>query len=159
MDLLRQERFDDALSAMEALPYDRSRDPDALLLEAVLLTHQGQLGDAEVVCKRLLEIDELNAGAHHVLSMCREGAGDRDSAIDHDQIAIYLDPTFAMARLHLGLLARTGGDLAVARREIGEALVLLQREDASRLLLFGGGFRRDALIALCRAELAACGAP
>jgi chemotaxis protein methyltransferase CheR len=35
--------------------------------------------------------------------------------------------------------------------------VLLQREEAPRLLLFGGGFRREALLALCRAELLACG--
>ena len=34
---------------------------------------------------------------------------------------------------------------------------LLQREYPARLLLFGGGFGRDALIALCRAELTAIG--
>jgi chemotaxis protein methyltransferase CheR len=33
----------------------------------------------------------------------------------------------------------------------------LRQEDASRLLLFGGGFSREALIALCRAELDKCG--
>jgi chemotaxis protein methyltransferase CheR len=157
LDLLRQERFGDALTAMAALPADRSADPDALLLEAILLTHQGRLGEAEVVCRRLLELDELSAGAHHVLSLCKDGNGDRAAAIEHDQVAIYLDPTLAMARLHLGLLARRGGDLATARRELAEALVLLQREETSRLLLFGGGFRRDALVTLCRGELAACG--
>jgi chemotaxis protein methyltransferase CheR len=62
-----------------------------------------------------------------------------------------------MARLHLGLLARRSGDQATARRELAEALVLLQREETSRLLLFGGGFRRDALITLCRGELVASG--
>jgi chemotaxis protein methyltransferase CheR len=157
LDLLRQERFGDALTAMAALPADRSADPDALLLEAILLTHQGRLGEAEVVCRRLLELDELSAGAHHVLSLCKDGNGDRAAAIEHDQVAIYLDPTLAMARLHLGLLARRGGDVATARRELAEALVLLQREETSRLLLFGGGFRRDALVTLCRGELAACG--
>jgi chemotaxis protein methyltransferase CheR len=157
LDLLRQERFGDALTAMTALPADRSADPDALLLEAILLTHQGRLGEAEVVCRRLLELDELSAGAHHVLSLCKDGNGDRAGAIEHDQIALYLDPTLAMARLHLGLLARRGGDVALARRELAEALVLLQREETSRLLLFGGGFRRDALVTLCRGELAAVG--
>ena len=72
-------------------------------------------------------------------------------------MAIYLDGSFAMPRLHLGLLARKGGDRETARRELAQALVLLQREDPSRLLLFGGGFRREALRALCRAELEACG--
>jgi len=55
------------------------------------------------------------------------------------------------------LLARRAGDADAARKEFGDALVLLQREDASRLLFFGGGFSREALTALCRAEIAACG--
>ncbi|MGH3087155.1 MAG: CheR family methyltransferase, partial [Gammaproteobacteria bacterium] len=67
------------------------------------------------------------------------------------------DPTFAMPRLHLGLLARRAGDREAARRELAQALSLLQREEASRLLLFGGGFVREALVALCRAELVAAG--
>jgi chemotaxis protein methyltransferase CheR len=70
---------------------------------------------------------------------------------------VYLDPSFSAPRLHLGLLAQKSGDRAAARRDLAQALALLAREDASRLLLFGGGFSREALVALCRAELAACG--
>jgi chemotaxis protein methyltransferase CheR len=109
------------------------------------------------VCRRLLKIDELNSGAHYVLALCREGARDQPAAANHDQVAVYLDPAFAMPRLHLGLLARRAGDSGTARRELAQALALLQREDASRLLLFGGGFNREALLGLCRAELIACG--
>jgi chemotaxis protein methyltransferase CheR len=92
------------------------------------------------------------------MALCREHAGDRDGARDHDQKAAYLDPAFAMPRLHLGLLAKRSGDADVARHEFRQAEILLERDDASRILLFGGGFRRDGLIALCRAELRACGA-
>jgi chemotaxis protein methyltransferase CheR len=101
----------------------------------------------------LLSIDELNAGAHYVLALCREQAGDRDAAAEYDRIAAYLDPAFAMPRLHLGLLARRSGDRDAARREFAQALMLLRGEDASRLLLFGGGFHRDGLIALCESSL------
>jgi chemotaxis protein methyltransferase CheR len=62
-----------------------------------------------------------------------------------------------MPRLHLGMLARQAGDLTAARRELSRALALLGREDASRVLLFGGGFGRDALVGLCKAELRAAG--
>jgi chemotaxis protein methyltransferase CheR len=127
------------------------------LLNAALLTHRGQLAEAEHACRRLLEVDELSAGAHYLLALCREGAHDRSGATYHDQVAAYLDPVFAMPHLHLGLLARRGGDRPGAQRALEEALPLLQREDTSRLLLFGGGFSREALIALCRTELAGCG--
>ena len=85
-----------------------------------------------------------------MLALCRESAGDRQGALDHDSAAVYLDPAFAMPRVHLGLMARRAGDSEGARRELGQALLLLKREEASRLLLFGGGFTRDALIALDR---------
>jgi chemotaxis protein methyltransferase CheR len=157
LQLLRKERFAEALEMMQALPSESQRDPEVLLLHAALLTQSGQLTSAEEACRRLLDVDEMNAGAHYLLALCREGVGDRTSALNHDRVAVYLDQWFAMPRLHLGLLARRAGDRAAAQRELGQALVLLQREDSSRLLLFGGGFGREALIALARAELVVCG--
>jgi chemotaxis protein methyltransferase CheR len=157
LDHLEGDRFAEALDSLQALPGIAADDPDVLLLKAALLAHSGDFGEAERAAGRLLALDELNAGAHYVLALCREALGDRAGAIDHDQTSAYLDGSFAMPRLHLGLLARRGGDRATARRELGQALVLLQREDSARLLLFGGGFRREALIALCRAQLDTCG--
>jgi chemotaxis protein methyltransferase CheR len=121
------------------------------------LPHSGQLSAAERVSAQLLERDELNTGAHYLIALCRDGAGDPRGALEHDRTAVHLDAGFAMPRLHLGLMASRSGDHAAVRRELGEALLLLEREDASRLLLFGGGFGREALIALCRAELLAAG--
>lgn len=157
LDRLREERFGDALEIVQGLPPESRRDPDVLLLQAALLTQSGQLAKAEEACRGLLDVDELNAGAHYLLALCREGANDRPGACYHDQVAIYLDPGFAMPHLHLGLLARRASELAVAQRELGQAIVLLRGEDGSRVLLFGGGFGRDALVALCRTELLACG--
>ena len=157
LELLQKERFSDAWDSVQTLPPESAGDPEVLLLRAVLLTHNGRLEGAEALCHELLAIDEFNSGAHYLLALCREGFGDQAGAVEQDQIAVYLDPSFAMPRLHLGLIARRTGDSATARREFGDAFLLLQREDTSRLLLFGGGFGREALIALCRAEIVSCG--
>ena len=157
LDLLKQERFTDALERLATLASGDAADPEVLLLRAVLQVHSGQLAGAEQVSKQLLENDELNAGAHYLLALCRESTGDSQGAVDHDRSAIYLDPSFAMPRLHLGLMARRSGDSEGAQRELSQALLLLEREESSRLALFGGGFGRDALISLCRAELQATG--
>jgi chemotaxis protein methyltransferase CheR len=95
----------------------------------------------------------MNAGAHYLLALCRAHAGDRGRAAEHDRVAVHLDPAFAMPRLHLGLMARQAGEHDAARRELAQALVLIKREEASRLLLFGGGFNRAALVALCESAL------
>jgi chemotaxis protein methyltransferase CheR len=157
LDFLRRERFGEALEHVRAGPPAAGKDPDVLLLEATLLAHSGQLVAAEDACLRLLLIDELNAGAHYLLALCREHAGHRERAREHGRVAAYLDPTFAMPRLHLGLLARRDGDRAAARSEFAHALNLLRREEASRLLLFAGGFSREALMALCETSLKECG--
>ncbi|MEJ0097144.1 MAG: protein-glutamate O-methyltransferase CheR [Bauldia sp.] len=158
LDLLQRERFADALTLIERLPPESGNDPDVLLLQAVLLAHSGQSRLAGETALRLLAIDEMNAGANYVMALCFESAGDRITAANHYRVAVYLDPTFAMPRLHLGLLLRRAGDFAAARRELEQALALLEREDSSRLLLFGSGFTRDALIAMGQSELERCAA-
>jgi chemotaxis protein methyltransferase CheR len=157
LELLKEERFSDALRLLGAYPVEVESDRDVLLLRAVLLAQSGDPGGAERVCGRILELDELNAEAHYVKALCREYAGDRAAAADHDRYALYLDPTFAMPRLHLGLMAKRAGDADGERRELSRAVTLLTAEDPSRILLLGGGFARDALVELCRAELRTCG--
>lgn len=156
-ECVRQERFEDAMEILQALPPASAADPDVQLLRALLLTNRGEVAEAERVCQQVLACDELNAGAHYLKALCREHAGDRLAAVAQDQMAIYLDPMFAMPHLHLGLLAKRAGDTETARRELGQAGTLLAREDAARILLFGGGFSREALMQLCRAELRAGG--
>jgi chemotaxis protein methyltransferase CheR len=158
LDLLRQERFADALALVEALPIEAASDPDVLLLHAVLLTLGGLLEAAKKACVRLLEIDTRSAGAHHLLALCHQVAGNASDAVEQDRLALHLDPGFAMPHVHLGLLARRAADVETARREFSQAVTLLQREEASRIMLFGGGFSRAGLIALCRAELVSRGA-
>jgi chemotaxis protein methyltransferase CheR len=128
-------------------------DADHALLRAVVATHDGRFDEARASCEAILMRDELNAGAQYVLALCHEHAGDVDRAIYLDQLAAYLDPGFAMPRVHLGLLYKRRGDGLSAGRELREARRLIEREDSARLLLFGGGFGRAALLALCDAEL------
>lgn len=155
--LLHGDRFDDALAYVRNLPHSATGDPDVLLVEAMLLAHAGKRTEAVAVCERLLLVDEFNASAHHVLSLCKEASGDLEGATEHDRIAAYLDPSFAMPHLHMGLLGRRLGNRDLARRELALALPLLKFEDSARLLLFGGGFNRQSMIDLCSAALRDCG--
>lgn len=154
---LHSQQFAQSLAHIDSLGSEHTLDPDVLLLKAVSLSQSGALQEAVQVCSRLLAIDELNAGANYVLALCREESGDVEGALRLYRSAAYLDTGFAMARLHIGLLERRSGDNDAARHDLQQALVLLQHEDASRLLLFGGGFARNALLALCQAELLALG--
>jgi chemotaxis protein methyltransferase CheR len=157
LELLRRERFADALRVMDSLADPADPDPEALLIRAALLTHSGSLPAAERACRRLLEVDGRSAGAHVLLAMCREGEQDLPAAADHYRTAITFDPEFAMPHVHLGRLARRMGDRGTAHRQYTQSERLLPSETVRRILLFGGGFDREALISLCRTQSAAAG--
>ena len=156
LERFKQERFAEALDALKALPPEAGGDPEVLLLQAAILTNAGDRPEAERLCRQILALDEFSAGAHYLLALCREQADDLEAAKRHNETAAYLDPAFAMPRLHLGLLAIRGGQLPQARRELERAQVLLSREEESRILLYGGGFNREALMGLCAAEIRRC---
>lgn len=157
LELTGREKFGEALDVLGNLPLESSADAEAQLLRAVLLTNRGEVSAAEAVCAQMLAADDLNAGAHYLVALCREYVGDRRGAMEQDRLAIHLDPAFAIPHLHLGLLVQRSGRLAEARHELQQAVALLAREDVSRILLLGGGFSREALLELSRTHLRACG--
>jgi chemotaxis protein methyltransferase CheR len=154
---VREERFAEALTKLRDQSKAAGQSAEILLLETALLVHSGQIADADASAARLLSIDRDNAGAHYLLALCREHTGDRGRAYEHHLTAVQLDSSFAMPRLHMGMLARRRGDRETARSEFAQARALLAIEDCSRILLFGGGFSRESLVALCESALKDCG--
>jgi chemotaxis protein methyltransferase CheR len=159
LELQESERYGEALAALRTLPPEVKAQPETVLLEAVLLVHLSQYHLTEQLCRQLLEGAHCAAGAHYLLGLCQEGHGQQQAAVAEHRAAVRLDPSFAMPRLHLGLLARKAKDLPTARRELEQAMLLLQGESPSRLRLYGGGFGREALLDLCRSELQALPLP
>ena len=157
MGLLRADRFAEALDLVTAQLSGHTQ-PRHRLLHGVLLTQTGQADEATVVACRLAESNALYPDAHQLLGLCREAEHAVDEAIAEYRLAAYLDPEFALPRLRLGQLARRRGEHRAAAAELEQALALLAREDEDRITLFGGGFGRIMLVAVCRGELDACGA-
>jgi chemotaxis protein methyltransferase CheR len=163
-ELLAQERFGEALERLDRLDQLCGRrlapgaDHETAVLRALVLTHAGRFAEARAACGELLATDATSAGASYLMALCCEGDGDPEGAARMARRAAELDPSFAMPRVHLGLLARRIGDRAIASSELTRAIALLEREAPARLALYGGGFSRQSLLAMCRAELAAIGA-
>lgn len=151
--LYHQERYDEVADLLAAVASDAVVEVDAAVLRAAALLHAGQRGAAQALCERILRFDDLVAEAHYLLALCHEQAGRLSASAEEAQAAAHLDPTFAMPQLHLGLLAQRRSDVRGARRALGAALERLARDPAERVLLFGGGFDRGALIRLCENQL------
>ena len=153
--LVESERFADALTELETSscsnPHVRQ------LCQSLLLVYTNQFDAAVAIATPLSNVEAIAAEAHYTLALCREQACDWESASSFARRATYLNPTFAMAWLHLGILSRKRGDVLAARRELLQARALLTIEPAERLLWFAGGCSRATLEAACERELAATG--
>jgi chemotaxis protein methyltransferase CheR len=148
--LLAQDRPQAALDAL-----GHGSEPERLLLRSVLLVSLGRVDEARAACAAVLAADSRHAGAYYVQALCEERLHRDSEAVRHDEMAIYLDETFAMPQLHLAMLARRRHDVAVARRHIERARDLFAGEDQLRILMFGGGFSRQSLIQMCDTQLRA----
>jgi chemotaxis protein methyltransferase CheR len=157
LSLFGQERFAESMKVLDAGGAAAQRSTDSLLLRAMLLVQDGKLQEAEDTAHAALTRDSHCAAAHYVIALCRESIGDLAAAANRYGQAASLDPGFALPHLHLGLLARRRGDHKQRKQELSRAMALLETESPQRLLMFGGGFDRAALLNLCRAELRADG--
>ena len=153
-ELVAGEQFAQALALLEAVPQSAREAEGTRLLRAIMLTNLGRHAEAATECRLLLAADDLNAGAHFLLGLCREQAGELAEAAEQMSTATYLDPAFPMAHLHRGLIARRRGDRTAAMDSFRLALKAVEDEDAERLQLFGGGFSREGLRQVCMRELA-----
>jgi chemotaxis protein methyltransferase CheR len=157
MSLLHAGDFEQALALVDELGPREGEAVAIKVMRAALLMHVGRLHDASVEVHEILAVDSRSAAAHYLLSMCREAEGDRSSAAAAARTAIRHDSTFLMARVHLGLLARQLGRTDEARRHLLYAVDHLPTISDRQLMLFGGGFSRDALVRMCRTQLDALG--
>lgn len=124
-----------------------------LVLLSLILVNKHSFSEAEDLCNQILEKFELEADAHYIKAICNEYKGNIAVAIEHNEYAVYLDSTFAMPYLHLGLLYKKSKKFELAEANLRKAVKLFREENESRLGLFGGGFSRETLIMRCENEI------
>lgn len=154
--LLAAEQQDEALQHLEQIP-GAAGSATATLISAAIFYSQSRIDKVKQASQRLLDAGSHTAEARYLLGLCHEHLGERERALRQIEEAVRADPGFAMAQLRLGTLLRRSGQRTAAITALTKALEVLGRERDERILLFGGGFRREALLSLCRSELSALG--
>lgn len=155
LQLLEAERYTEAWTHLESLP-QQSSSPKAQLLRAVLHLHAGRLSQAEQLGRQLVAASTTEASAYYLLGLCLEQSGDEAGARGRYAASVRAEPTFALAHLRAGTLARRAGDMVEARVALRMAVSLLPQEKPLHLSLFGGGFGRHGLMQVGLQELQAC---
>ncbi len=91
---------------------------------AAKLYSEGKFGQAERVCRQVVEARPGNADAHNILGASLQALGRAQDAIAQLRIAVKLAPQAANIRANLGEILRQNGQLDEAAIELEQAVTL-----------------------------------
>lgn len=157
LGLIEDGQLATALDLTERLPEKEKSAQPTRLMRAALMMQSGHQQEARVLCEEVLAKDSMSSEAHYLLSLGLEDTQPAEARA-HAESAAYLDPSFAMAQMRVGMLQARSGEPRAARVSFGDAIDALAKEDRRRLALFGGGFSRAGLRAVCESEFNRLGA-
>jgi Flp pilus assembly protein TadD len=118
-DLLRQEKFHEALTSFRLALREEPNDTDVLQQIAVAYTRIGMTDEAVRTYRRVLELKPHSSGAHYGLSFLLLQRGNRDEAIAHLRAFLARPPQVPGAERHLHHARETLSELTGE----GEALL------------------------------------
>ena len=100
-DLLREEKFHEALTSFRLALRENPNDTDVLQQIAVTYTHIGMTDEAIRTYRRVLEIRPQAAGAHYGLAFLLLQRGSADEGVAHLRAFLAHPPRFAEATRHV----------------------------------------------------------
>jgi tetratricopeptide (TPR) repeat protein len=117
VDLLRQDKFHEALTSFRLSLRDNPNDTDVLQQIAVTYTHIGMTDEAIKTYRRVLELKPHASGAHYGLAFLLLQRGSSDEGVAHLRAFLAHPPRFADAQRHIDharatLVELTGEDEA-----------------------------------------------
>lgn len=110
-DLLRQEKFHEALTSFRLALRENPSDTDVLQQIAVTYTHIGMTDEAIKTYRRVLELKPHASGAHYGMAFLLLPRGMEDEGIAHLRAFLAHPPRFADAARHIAHARNTLAEL------------------------------------------------
>ena len=126
--------YAEKLAAEAATRPAKETDPVEAAREARLLADRGELGHALARCESALDCDKLNPSLYYLKASILQELGRPDEAEQALQSTLFLDGSFALARIMLGAIARNQSRSGEAAKHFREALVLLAQMPSNTVL-------------------------
>ncbi|MBN1321814.1 MAG: hypothetical protein JXA87_13360 [Thermoleophilia bacterium] len=126
--------YAEKLAAEAARRPPKALDPAEVAREARLLADRGDLKQALARCESVLECDKLNPSLYYLKASILQELDRPDEAEQALQSTLFLDGSFALARIMLGAIARNQSRSGEAAKHFREALVLLAQMPSNTVL-------------------------
>ncbi|MEX2570922.1 MAG: tetratricopeptide repeat protein [Gemmatimonadota bacterium] len=120
VELLRSEKYHDALTSFRLALRENSNDTDVLQQIAVTYTHIGMTDEAVRTYRRVLELQPGAAGAHYGLAFLLLQRGRREDGIAHLRSFLARPPDIAEAQRHIAHARETLAELGEPAEPVPE---------------------------------------
>ena len=121
-DLLRQEKYHEALTSFQLALRENPNDTDVLQQIAVTYTHIGMTDEAVRRYRRVLELQPHAPGAHYGLAFLLLQRGSIDDGISHLRAFLAHPPQLAEASRHIAHARATLSELTGEEESFPEAV-------------------------------------
>jgi Flp pilus assembly protein TadD len=101
VDLLREEKFHDALTSFRLALRENPNDTDVLQQIAVTYTHIGMTDEAIRTYRRVLDLQASASGAHYGLAFLLLQRGSREDGLAHLKAFLAQPPAIPEAQRHV----------------------------------------------------------
>lgn len=123
------------------------------LNQGLACANVGHYQEALDLLQKVVDADNINVGAYHLLGVVLTRMGRIDEAIAEFRHALYCDPEFAVCHFHLGNLYRFLGQVQIAQKEYRRCLDVLVNRDDAEVVPFSEGLTVGVLIQATRQAL------
>jgi chemotaxis protein methyltransferase CheR len=124
--------------------------PESRLAAARRCADAGRFDEAATHCRAALEAEPMNAAAYYLYGVVLHEKGDQAGAAREFRRSIYLDHDFVAPYVSLGQLLHSSGNREEAKRQLSNALAILERYPADEVVRESGGTTVGALAAMIR---------
>lgn len=132
-------------------------DPDhvgALIGQGFISANRGEYDSALACCRRALQLDDLRPDAYFLRGLIHDLCGESAEAIGEYRKALLLDMAFVMPHYNLSKIYWRLGKLEDARRQLNNAVRLLEKTPHESLIPLSGGLSRAVFLEVCREDSA-----
>lgn len=134
-ELYDQGKFDETEEILnQCIDETGQSDEKSLLLLAKVKANLGKLEEAELLCKKTIEMNKLNPNIYYLLATIMQEQGDDENAMSFLKSALYLNPDFVLAHFLYGTLCLKSGNTLAGNKSFKNALSGLAKFSSDDIL-------------------------
>jgi chemotaxis protein methyltransferase CheR len=149
----KAKKYPQALALLDEVLIRYPQDTRPYLAKANILANEGLYPEAIVELEKIIDLDNLCVESYYLLGVLKYKIGDLNEAEKQFKKVAYIDPDIVLAYYNLGNIYLYQKKYAFARRELRNAVKLLEKKPKDEKIRLCEDYTAEFLLRACRNNL------